>query len=215
MIRSSDNDRVGNAVGGFVGALSACRKWCVIVVAVAVLLAAVAIVLRTKNNMGSDGGKPDKEELFIGLDYQDVALQNIPLPYMYEMKGAKNTLKVKLDKVESVYPQDNRVFVVIHGRVNLTGDVSGHEKARCEVLLKYSVSIVAREGKLHVRDRLLEEFDAYSNDLNIDSIMEMKKMECWRNFQMALKHWECSFAVPFETKEMVQLESNGLFVFER
>lgn len=215
MIRSSDKDGVGNSNEKLIGALSARRKWRVVVVAVAVLLAAVAIVLCTKNNMGSDGGKPDKEELFIGLDYQDVALQNIPLPYMYEMKGAKNTLKVKLDKVESVYPHNNRVFVVVHGGANLTGDASGTEKASCEVLLKYSASIVARDGKLLVCDRLLEKFDAYSNDLNIESIMETKKMECWRNFQMALKHWECSFAILFEAKETVQLESNGLFVFEK
>ena len=163
-----------------------------------------------------DGGnKGNKEESFIALDYQDLALQNIYLPYVYEMRGAKNTLKVELDKVEGVYPQNNRVFVVVHGRANLTGDVSGHEKVSCEVLLEYSVSIVTREGKLLVRDRLLEKFDAYSNDLNIDSIMETKKMECWRSFQTAIKYWECQFAVPFETKEAVQLESNGLFVFER
>lgn len=213
MIRSSEKDGVG--IESFEGASSARHKWRVVVVVVAVLLAGIATVLCVRINAGSDGGMLDKMELFIGLDYQDVALQNIHLPYVYEMKGAKNTLKVKLDKVESVYPQNNRVFVVVHGGANLVGDVSGDEKARCEVLLKYSISIVAREGKLLVRDRLLEKFDAYSNDLNIDSIMETKKMECWRNFKMALKHWECSFAVPFETKEMVQLESNGLFVFEK
>lgn len=172
----------------------------------------VTIVMWLQNNTNPDG---NKKEIFVELDYQDVALQNIHLPYMYEMKGVKNTLMVNLDKIESVYPQNNRLFVVVHGGANLTGDVSGHEKARCEVLLKYSVSIVAHEGKLIVRDRLLEKFDAYSNDLNIDSIMETKKMECWRNFQMALKHWECPFAFPFETKETVQLESNGLFVFEK
>ncbi|MBS7286210.1 MAG: hypothetical protein KIH06_02990 [Kiritimatiellae bacterium] len=215
-MRSSDKDRAGNGIESFVGASSARHKWRVaVMVVVAVLLAAVAMVLSVKINADSDGGKPDKEELFIELDYQDVALQNIHLPYMYEMKGAKNTLSVNLDKVESVYPQNNRVFVVVHGGANLTGDVSGHEKASCEVLLKYSVSIVACEGKLLVRDRFLEKFDAYSNDLNIDSIMETKKMECWRNFQTALKHWECPFAVPFETKESVQLELNGLFIFEK
>lgn len=216
MIKSSDRAGVWNSIESSRGVSSKWRKWCVVVmVMVAVLLATVVITLCARSFVGSNGVKLDKEESFIALDYQDVALQNIHLPYMYEMKGVKNTLTVNLDKVESVYPQNNRLFVVVHGGVNLTGDVSGQEKASCEVLLKYSASIVAHEGKLLVRDRLLEKFDAYSNDLNIDSIMETKKMECWRDFQMAIKHWECPFAVPFETKESVQLESNGLFVFEK
>lgn len=216
MIKSSDRGRNRNSIESWLDASPKRHKWCIVVVVmVAVLLATVAITLCAKNIVVSDGVKLDKEEFFIALDYQDVALQNIHLPYMYEMKGVKNTLTVNLDKVESVYPQNNRLFVVVHGGVNLTGDVSGQEKASCEVLLKYSASIVAHEGKLLVRDRLLEKFDAYSNDLNIDSIMETKKMECWRNFQMAIKHWEWPFAVPFETKESVQLESNGLFIFEK
>lgn len=216
MIKSSDRGRNRNSIESWLDASPKRHKWCVVVVVmVAVLLATVAITLCAKSILVSDGVKLDKEEFFIALDYQDVALQNIHLPYMYEMKGVKNTLTVNLDKVESVYPQNNRLFVVVHGGVNLTGDVSGQEKASCEVLLKYSASIVALEGKLLVRDRLLEKFDAYSNDLNIDSIMETKKMECWRNFQMAIKHWEWPFAVSFETKESVQLESNGLFIFEK
>ena len=189
-----------------------------IIVCMIIAFAVVGIVVMAVRAMikaGPDNINSEKGELFVALDYHDVARRNIHLPYVYEMKGERNTLKVNLDNVESAYPQNSRVFVVVHGTARLTGDESGREKACCEVLLKYSAMIVAREGKLLVRDRLLEKFDAYSNDLNVDSIMEMKKMECWRNFQMALKHWECSFAVPFETKEMVQLESNGLFVFEK
>jgi len=131
------------------------------------------------------------------------------------MKGDKNTLKVDLDKVESAYPKNNRMYVVVHGEAKLIGVETHQEKTECEVLLKYSASIVAREGKLLIEDHLLEKFDAYSNDLNIGAVMETKQMECWRDFEKTLRQWQCPFVAPFNTKETVQLESNGLFVFEK
>ena len=116
MIKSSDRGRNRNSIESWIDASSKRHKWCVVVVVmVAVLLAIVALTLCAKNIVVSDGAKLDKEEFFIALDYQDVALQNIHLPYIYEMKGVKNTLTVNLDKVESVYPQNNRLFVVVHG----------------------------------------------------------------------------------------------------
>lgn len=165
--------------------------------------------------MNDETPPPDKKELFVAMDYQTVAERNIPLPCDYELEGDKNVLRVRFDKIERVYPQDSQLYVVVHGTAKLTGNETRLEKATCEVLLTYSVSIVARDGRLLVGNRRLERFESYSKDLDIDSIMETKKMGCWRDFQKSLKPWECSFVAPFEADESVRLVSDGLFVFEK
>ena len=191
------------------------RKWLIGFVVIAVMaVAAVAIIARTVIGK-SDPGKHGKKEFFVGVDYRAIAEHNIPLPCDYELEGGKNVLKVRFDKIERVYPQDNQLHVVVHGTARLIGNKTRLEKATCEVLLKYSMSIVAREGRLLVGNRRLERFEAYSKDLDVDSIMETKKMGCWRDFQKTLRPLECAFVPPFETDESVRLVSDGLFVFEK
>ena len=186
-------------------------QWCIVAVAAVVAIAVGGIVWFGGGQRGSGS---ERGEMFVRMDYRDVVTQNILLPYDCDMKGDKNTLKIHLDKVESVYVQDNRLVVVVHGFARLIGDETLCEKTGCEVLLKYSSQIALTARKLVIADRLLGKFEAYSSDSNVGAIMETHTMEFWRSFQMAMKPWELSVDVPFRPKESVQLELDGLFVHE-
>lgn len=190
------------------------RQWRLVIVVVVAVIVAVSLCVIALFGGGHHGRTGDSSEVFVKMDYQGMVAQNIFLPYDCDMKGDKNTLKIHLDKVESVYVQDNRLVVVVYGFARLVGDETLCEKASCEVLLTYSSQIAFTAGKLVIADRLLEKFEAYSSDPNVGAIMETHTMEFWRSFLGAMKPWELPVAVPFQPKESVQLELDGLFVHE-
>ena len=186
------------------------QKRTIFLVGIIVLLSSFALIIRSCATR-----QEERKEQFIHIDYVNVIATSVRLPFECRLKGEYNTLEVKLDTIEKVFPYKERVSVVLHGSTLLVDSETGNVREQPEAALRFSFAIAMDdEGFLTLYDPELDSLSVYSDSPDVEAIVQRTTFECWKSFVSSMAPWKLDLTnLPFKPEHDVQVENDGVFVF--
>ncbi len=177
----------------------------------AIVLAAIVSLLWIGN--GNHGNQ--RQEFFIEFDFTEAVRASFHLPFVIKLPGENNHLELGLDNIERVFPYKGRISVVLHGQATLSAAESNAIREKPEVAMRFSVALAVVDGRfLSIGDAELDSLTVYSDNPDVEAIVQRKTAECWRQFVSSQTPWTMDInGLPFKPEREVQLEDNGVFVF--
>lgn len=178
------------------------------------LICGVAIVLscgRKRADKTSPTG-----ELFISIDYRQVINETIRLPFVHEMRGEHSFVKIVLNRLDRVYHHDNNIFVVLEGSAELYGIENNALLETFTAALRFSLKPCCINSALTFEgEPILGKLSVYSTNMDVEAIVERCGSACWKAFCASLSTWKTPLqSMPFTPARRIQLEEDGVFVFE-
>lgn len=177
----------------------------------AVALVAMASLLW----IGNCNHENQRHEFFIEFDLVEAVGASFHLPFAIKLPGENNNLELRLNNIERVFPYKGRVSVVLHGQATLSDAESTAVREKTEAALRFSVALAVVDGQfLSIGDAELDSLKVYSDNPDVEAIVQRKTAECWRQFVSSHTPWTMDInGLPFKPERDVQLEDNGVFVF--
>ena len=190
-----------------------CRRIAILVaiamsaVALSAIVSMLLLANRTHSNL--------RREVFVELDYAEIIYTSFHLPITIEMSGENNKLKLEFDTVERVFPYKKRIFAVLHGTAVLVDIATGTIQEKPDIAMRFSVALSVEDGpSLALLDAELDSLSVYSDNPDVQAIVQRKTSECWQQFISAQTPWTIDIAhLLFRPERDVQIEENGVFVF--
>ena len=190
-----------------------CRRMPILVAVAmsAVALLAIVSMLMLANRTHSHL----RREVFVELDYAEIVYTSFHLPITIEMSGENNKLKLEFDTVERVFPYKKRIFAVLHGTAVLVDIATGTIREKPDVAMRFSVALSVEDGpSLALLDAELDSLSVYSDNPDVQAIVQRKTSECWQQFISVQTPRTIDIAhLSFKPERDVQIEENGVFVF--
>lgn len=156
-----------------------------------------------------------QQERFIELSFAEIVSEVLPIPVECVLDGANNGLKLRLSQLASVFPFNNRIFVVVNGESVLFEKTTGTIRETVQASLRFSMAFsVSRYGTLVLGNACLDGLSVYSDNPDSEAIRERNEFRVWDEFAGCITSWEHPIdSIGFTPRQEVQLEKDGLFVF--
>ena len=181
---------------------------------VCALICCVAIILAC-GRKGSDKTSLT-DELFISIDYLQVINETVRLPFVHEMRGEHSFVKIILNRLDRVYHHDNNIYVVLEGPAELYGIENNVLLETFTAALRFSLKPCCINSALTFEEEpILGKLSVYSTNKDVETIVERRGGACWKAFCSTISRWKMPLQlIPFTPSRRIQLEDDGLFVFE-
>ena len=155
-------------------------------------------------------------EMFLKVDFHRMAEESIRLPFIHEMRGEHSIVKIVLNRLDRIYHYDNSIFVVLEGPAELYEIENNVLLETFTAALRFSLkpccinSAITFDG-----DPVLGKLSVYSTNKDVEAIVERRGGACWKAFCSTISRWKMPLqSMPFAPARRIQLEADGVFVFE-
>lgn len=191
------------------------KKLLFLAVAAACAMACGVVIVASCGRKDTDKAEP-ADELFISVDYRQMINEAITLPFVYEMQGEHSIVKIVLDRLDRVYPDDGRIAVVLEGSAGLYGIGGQDLRETFPAAIRFLWKPCCIDSVLSLAEEpVLARLSVYSSDLDVEAIVERCGGACWKAFCSTISGWEMPLqSMPFTPARHLQLEEDGVFVFE-